>query len=92
VTDQTRRGHVWVCHFCTFTTTDVQEALDHPYAEPHNFGHWLYEHPHGDRGQPPTREIHSSDAGGCYLSPVEPEDAAYQARAWRDRPSARGAF
>jgi hypothetical protein len=97
MSDVTQPGHAWVCHHCSFTTDDIQEALGHPY-EPGtdwpsgNFTHWIYEHPHGDRGQPPTREIHSSDAGGCYLSPIEPDHAARVARDWRDRPSARGVF
>ncbi|MDQ1584530.1 MAG: hypothetical protein QOF36_2584 [Microbacteriaceae bacterium] len=90
--DDTRPGHVWVCHHCAFTTTDVQEALEHPYAEPGNFTHWLHEHPLGNRGMPAVREIHSSDVGGCYLSPIPAASASDDARRWRDRASAGGVF
>lgn len=45
--------------------------------------HWVYEHPGGFRGNPPTREMHSSDAGGVYLTPVDPEHAEELTRRWR---------
>jgi len=60
-------GHRWVCHYCTFTCETITEALNHPETHP-NWSHWVYEHPNGDVKRNPTRELHSSDAGGCYVA------------------------
>lgn len=84
----TAPGSKWVCHHCAFVTEDMDRALKHPWATAETFSHWLYEHEGGWRTKPPTREIHSSDAGGCYVTAISPVEAAADVRRWRER--ARG--
>lgn len=76
----TAGGCVWLCHDCSFETSNIEEALAHPWVGADNFDHWLYEHPAGDRRARPLRDIHSSDAGGCYLSDVRDGDTLWRKR------------
>lgn len=87
---RTTPGCGWICHDCGFTTDDFDTALEHPLRRG-NFTHWLYEHPLASRLRPPLREIHTSDAGGCYVSPVHPEKAKALTREYREQ-HGRGAF
>jgi hypothetical protein len=82
----TAEGSEWLCHHCRFRTTELRAALDHPY-EPgtSNFAHWIYEHPQGSRMRSPTREIHSSDMGGVYITGVPEWLSERVVREYRDR-------
>lgn len=80
----TPKGYGWVCHHCRFRCDTMEAAEEHILAPvTGEFTHWVYEHPDAFRGNPPTREMHSSDVGGVYLTPVEPEHAEGLTRRWR---------
>lgn len=75
-------GHSWVCHTCDFMCGPKADAMTHAEATEH----WLWEHPYGNTALPAKRELHSSDAGGCYVAlliggahvhPAGPTEAAW---------------
>lgn len=76
--------HEWVCQQCSFRSMDFLQA----YLHGDTTDHWLWERLLGDRMRPATREMHGSDAGGCYVAmlingqhvhPAGPSEAAWRA-------------
>lgn len=72
----------WRCHHCGFVTPDLEGAKAHLTVST-NYTHWVYEHPEGNRFKPALREVHTSDAGGCYVTECDP--AEEEKRITRDR-------
>lgn len=75
----------WVCADCDETYKTINAALAH--SEKHD--HWLYEHAEGFRGNAPTRSMHASDHGGCYVDDVDGEHARRLADSYRRRTQTR---